>query len=208
MVERLTKLAENIKDSSLKKKVIDYLRNPALSHKDFKKYPQGKIAETKTPFSIGGIGTTERDVLNHTVAVVEMCMKLADVAESVYGAKVNRDYLIAGAIVHDIMKIFEWKKEGENVEHTGIMLDHSMLGVAELYRRDFPEQVIHMVASHFGEGGPTPPRNLEALILHYVDNMLSIIEFYTYGVKPAQSPTQFIVLDEDTLKKLQGQQQV
>jgi 7,8-dihydroneopterin 2',3'-cyclic phosphate phosphodiesterase len=81
-----------------------------------------------------------------------------------------------------------------------------MLGVAELYRREFPEQVIHIVASHFGESGPTPPRTIEALILHYVDNILSIIESYVVGIKPIQQPTQFIVLDEETFKKLQGKE--
>jgi len=206
MAEKLVKLAENIKDTALRKKVVDYLKNPALSHKDFKKYPQGKLEETKTPFTIGNIGTAERDVINHTIAVTELAIKVADLVENIYGTKVNRDYLIAAALIHDVMKIFEWKKEGENIEHTGILLDHSMLGVAELYKREFPDQVIHIVATHFGEGGPTPPRNIEALLLHYIDNMLSIVEFYTHGVKPAQVPAQFLVLDEETLKKLQGKE--
>ncbi len=209
MVEKLIELAKNIKDTALRKKVVDYLKNPSLSHKDFKKYPQGKIEETKTPFSIGNVGTTERDVLKHTIGVTELCMKVADIVENIHGSKVDRDSLIAGALVHDVAKIFEWKKEGENVGHTGILLDHSMLGTAELYTRGFPEKVIHLVASHFGEGGPTPPRNIEAIILHYVDNMLSITEFYVNGAKPAQPQSQFIVLDEETLKKLQdsGQKQ-
>lgn len=206
MIEKLTKLAQNIKDTQLRNKVLEYLKNPSLSNKDFKKYPQWDIEKARTPFSVGNVGTAERDVLNHTIAVTEMCMKMSDIAESIYGAKVNRDQLIAAAIIHDIMKVFEWKMGVESIEHTGILLDHTMLGVAELYRRDFPEQVIHMVASHFGEGGSTPPRNIEAIILHYVDSMLSIIEFYTSGVKPAQQQSQFIVLDEETLKKLQGKE--
>jgi 7,8-dihydroneopterin 2',3'-cyclic phosphate phosphodiesterase len=206
MVEKLIKLAQNIKDDSLRNKVINYLKDPSLSHKEFKKYPQGKIEEVKTPFTIGHIGTSERDVLNHTISVTEVCIKIADLIENIYGVKINRDYLIAGALIHDVMKIFEWKKENDSIEHTGILLDHSMLGVAELYRREFPEQVIHIVASHFGEAGPTPPRTIEALILHYVDNMLSIIESYVVGIKPIQQPTQFIVLDEETFKKLQGKE--
>lgn len=208
MADKLVKLAQNIKDVSLRNKVVEYLKNPSLSHKEFKKYPQWKIEDAKTPFTIGSVGTTERDVLNHTIAVTEMSMKMADIIENVYGGKVERDYLIAAAILHDVMKIFEWKKTADgSIEHTGIPLDHSMLGVAELYKREFPEQVIHIVASHFGESGPTPPRNIEALVFHYIDNMLSITEFYVNGVKPAQPPAQFIVLDEETMKKLQAKEE-
>jgi 7,8-dihydroneopterin 2',3'-cyclic phosphate phosphodiesterase len=206
MVDKLIKLAQNIKDVSLRNKVIEYLKNPSLSHKDFKKYPQWKIDEAKTPFTISNLGTTERDIVNHTVALAELAMKTAEVVENNYGTKVNKDYLLAGVLIHDVMKIFEWKKDGDNIVHTGILLDHSMLGVAELYKREFPEQVIHMVASHFGEGGSTPPRSIEALILHYLDSTLSIIETYAYGIKPIQSPTQYILLDEDTLNKLQGKE--
>ncbi len=205
-MEKLIKLAQGIKDVQLRNKVIEYLKSPSLSSKEFKKYPAWNLEDVKTPFSIGGMGTAERDVLNHTMAVAEMCMKMVDVVENTFGAKINRDHLLAAAIIHDVMKVFEWKKGANGAEPTGILLDHTMLGVAELYKRDFPEHVIHMVASHFGEGGSTPPRNIEALVLHYVDNMLSIVEFYAYGVKTPQPQQQFIVLDEDTLRKLQGEE--
>lgn len=205
-MEKLVKLAQNIKDATLRNKVLDYLKNPSLSNKDFKKYPQWDMENIRTPFSVGNIGMAERDVLNHTIAVTELSMKMADIVEGVYGTKVNRDHLIAAALIHDVMKIFEWKQGVESIEPTGILLDHTMLGVAELYKRDFPEQVIHIVASHFGEGGSTPPRNIEAMMFHYVDSMMSIVEFYSYGVKPVQQQPQFIVMDEETLKKLQGKE--
>jgi 7,8-dihydroneopterin 2',3'-cyclic phosphate phosphodiesterase len=102
-------------------------------------------------------------------------MKTADSMEKSYGIKINMDHLLAGALLHDIMKMFEWKAGEEGAEPTGVLLDHSMLAVAEFYYRGFPEDVIHIIASHFGESGPTPPRNYEALILHYVDTLLSLM---------------------------------
>jgi len=211
-MDKLIKLAQKIKDEKLRKMVVDFLKNPSLSNKHFKKYPRMKIEEAATFFSIGGSsGTTvERDVLNHTIAVTELCERAADVLEKSYGLPLNRDYLIAAAILHDILKIFEWKRppgagggQGQNLEHTGIMLDHTMLGVAELYSRGFPEDLIHIIAAHFGESGPTPPRNFEALVLHHIDNMLSIIEFRMLApAAQAQQAVQMIFLDEESLKKL------
>ena len=67
--------------------------------------------------------------------------------------------------------MFEMKKGKTKWEGTGVMLDHTMLGTSELYSRGFPEKVLHIVASHFGENGPTPPGCVEAIIMHTIDNM-------------------------------------
>jgi 7,8-dihydroneopterin 2',3'-cyclic phosphate phosphodiesterase len=200
-MERLIEFAQKIKEKQLREKVIEFLKNPVLTHKDFKKYPKEDIKNVRTPFSIGGLGTAERDLLNHTVAVTDLCIKAADTIEKQYGIKINKDNLIAGALLHDMMKMFEWKNEGGNIEPTGILLDHTMLAVAEFYYRGFPENVIHIIASHFGEGGPTPPRNYEALILHYIDTLLSLTEFHIYGAKD-KNPMQLLILDEETMKKM------
>lgn len=200
-MEKLIKLSNKIKDEKLRKMVVDFLRNPKLSNKDFSKYPKMKIENAASMFTVGGVSTVERDVLNHTISLVELCERTADVFEKVYGLPLNRDNLIASAILHDIMKIFEWKRGPQGVEHTGVMLDHTMLAVAELYHRGFPEDVIHIVASHFGESGPTPPRNFEALVFHHLDNMTSMVEFRMYG-GGTQQPMQLVLLDGETLKKL------
>jgi 7,8-dihydroneopterin 2',3'-cyclic phosphate phosphodiesterase len=199
-MKELIILAEKIKDKQLKEKVIDFIKNPVLTHKDFKKYPKEDIEKVKTPFSVGG-GMVERDLLNHTIAVTDLCIRTADNIEEHYGVKINKDHLIAGALLHDMMKMFEWKIGESGTEPTGILLDHSMLAVAEFYYRGFPENVIHIIASHFGETGPTPPRNYEALILHYVDTLLSLTEFHLYGAKQ-QNPMQLLVLDEEMIKKM------
>jgi len=207
-MEKLIELAQKIKDVELRKMVVEFLKDPKLSHKDFKKYPRMKIEEAGSVFTVGGPSgsvSVERDVLNHTVALVDLCLKTADTFEKNYGVPIKRDNLVAAAILHDIPKIFEWKKGEQGFEHTGILLDHSMLGVAEFYNRGFPEEVIHIIASHFGENGPTPPRNFEALIFHHLDSMVSLIEFHLYGSKQPQQPVQLVVLDDETLKKITGE---
>jgi 7,8-dihydroneopterin 2',3'-cyclic phosphate phosphodiesterase len=199
-MDKLIEFAKNIQDKELREKVISFLKNPSLTHKDFKKYPKEDIDKVKTPFTISNVGTVERDLLNHTLAVTDLCMKTAETVEKYYGAKINKDHLLAGALLHDVMKMFEWKIEDEEAKHTGVMLDHTMLAVAEFYQRGFPEDVIHIIASHFGESSPTPPRNYEALILHYIDTLLSLTEFHLYGAKQQQMPV--LVLDEEILEKL------
>ncbi len=200
-MKRLLKLAERIEKKSLRKKVIDFLKDLRLSSKDFKKYSGEKLERAGSLFVIpsSGLGPVERDIVNHTVALTELCIEVAENFKKNYGLKLNKDFLIAASILHDLMKIFEYKrnKKGE-LEPTGIMLDHTMLGVAELYARDFPEEVIHIVASHFGEGGPTPPRTFEALIFHHLDVLTSVVEYYQKGKKKLDQ--QIIFLTEEELK--------
>lgn len=203
-MEELINLAEKIKDEELRKKVVETLKISRLSHPEFKKYPKEDIEKLKTPFTVPGYGTAERgELVRHIASVTEICIEVAKNLEKNYGISINMDYLIAGALLHDIMKVFEWKIEDGEIKHTGIMLDHSMLAVAELYHRGFPEEVIHIVASHFGEAGPTPPRNFEALILHYVDSLVSVVEFHLST--PKQHPLQFLLLDEEMIRKLAGE---
>lgn len=206
-MQKLIELAQKIKDEELRKKVIEFLRDMRLSNKDFKKYPRMPIEQARTLFSVGGpqgTVTVERDVLNHTLTLADICLKVAETIEENYGIPISRDNLLAAAILHDLPHLFEYKRGKDGVEHTGIMLDHTMLGVAEFYHRGFPEEVIHIIASHAGEQGTTSPRNFEALIFHYCDTLLSLTEFHMYGQKQ-QQPVQLVLLDEDALKKITGE---
>jgi len=202
-MKKLLELTKKIKDKALRKKVVDFLKDLRLSSKDFKKYPKEKLEKGGSYFVIptSGLGPIERDVLNHTVTVTEFCIKTVEVFKKNYGLKLKRDFLIAASILHDIMKLFEYKRDktGE-LEPTGIMLDHSMLAVAELYARDFPEEVIHIVASHYGESGPTPPRSFEAVIFHHLDSLASLVEYYHKGKKKLDQ--QIVFLTEEDLKKI------
>lgn len=209
-MKKLIELTEKIKDGKLRKMVVDFLKDLRLSNKDFSKYPKMKIEDAASMFTVGGpegAASVERNVLGHTIALVELCEKVVDAFEKAYGLSLNRDNLIAAAILHDVAKIFEWKRGPQGLEHTGVMLDHTILCVAELYHRGFTEDIIHIVASHFGETGPTPPRNFEALIFHHLDTMASMVEFRMYGAAAGaqqQQAVQLLLLDEEVLKKLKS----
>lgn len=207
-MKELIKLSNKIKDENLRKMVVDFLKELKLSNEHFKKYPKMKIEDAASMFTVGGPSGTssvERDVLNHTKSLVGLCEKTADVLEGTYDMKLDRDSLTAAAILHDIMKLFEWKRTEAGLEHTGVLLDHTMLGVAELYHRGFPEEVIHIVAAHYGDSGPTPPRNFEALIFHHLDTMVSMVEFRAASVAQQQQQVQLLLLNDEIIKKLKNE---
>jgi 3'-5' exoribonuclease len=118
-------------------------------------------------------------LLEHTVSVVGLCRLLAD-----YYPPVNRDLLVAGAILHDLGKIRElrWDRVFEYTD-VGRLLGHITLGVLLVEERiraipDFPadlaNSLLHCILSHHGElewGSPKRPKTLEAIVLHYAENL-------------------------------------
>ncbi|MCS7093773.1 MAG: HD domain-containing protein [Candidatus Aenigmarchaeota archaeon] len=170
-IETLIKLAGKIKDKSLREKTIEILKDIRLTHPELSKLEREDPEKVKTPFGVNNV-FVYRDLITHTVAVTEGCLNLAEVIAEKYKIEIKTDYLIAGALLHDIMKVYEFK----DGKQTDILLDHSSLALSELYKRDFPVEVLHMVVSHLGTPS-NPPKTIEALILHYIDTLFALIEF-------------------------------
>ena len=117
------------------------------------------------------------------------CSQLAISLSAHY--KVNRSYVVAGCILHDLCKIYELT-EGPVVEYTdeGKLIGHLVGGVEliEEYSRkiqNFPLSVKnhlkHILLSHHGEhefGSPKIPHTSEAYLVHLIDLMDSKMNSY------------------------------
>ena len=185
-MNRLIELTKNIKDKTLREKVVKLIEDEELSSKSFKKYKREKLENAGSVFGVSSssMGPVERGIISHTVQVTELLIEAAKIFEKNYSIKFNMDYLIAASILHDLMKAFEFERDFEgDLVPTGISLDHTALMVAELYHRDFPEEVIHIVASHPGEAGTISPKSFEALLFHHIDSLCSVIEYYMEAKK-------------------------
>jgi len=118
-------------------------------------------------------------LLEHTLTLV----RAAEAISRIYPG-LNRDLLVAGAIVHDLGKILEFD-QGLSGDYTdeGRLVGHIVLGVGMIERKlaerpDFPPRLAlllkHMILSHHGEyemGSPKRPKVLEALVLHNLDDL-------------------------------------
>ena len=167
---KLIELAGGIRDKGLRAKVVSLLKDPALSNKGF---PYKAVPVRDAPASLGFHHVQKGGLAKHTYVVASLSLAIAGVLEENY-QKVDRDVLVAGALLHDIAKVFDMKKAGDGFGATELSIYHIIMGSAELYARGFPESVIHLIASHFGEQGTTSPQSIEAVILHYADTISAV----------------------------------
>lgn len=135
----------------------------------FKLAPAGKTIHH--PY-LGGL-------LEHTLSLLKLILK---VVENYQGIDV--DLLLIGGFLHDIGKIYEFSFD-RAVEYTdrGQLLGHLIMEIELVDEKikaipEFPEElamlVKHMIVSHHGAlefGSPKLPQTLEAVILHYLDDL-------------------------------------
>lgn len=166
-IEGIRRLARTISDTGLRRLVLGFLDDPAFARR-FGAAPAAKLHHHAY---VGGLA-------EHTLSVMELCAAAAE-----HYRDLDRDLLLAGAFCHDLGKVrelavepgFPYTEEGELVGH--IVLGHDMVRDRARETALAEERAIdlgHLVLSHQGElewGSPVEPRTLEALVLHFLDNL-------------------------------------
>ncbi len=181
MLELRSLVEEHVADLPLRRLVLTLLER----HADrFQRVPatQGKFY----PFA-GGL-------LEHTLSVTRACLMLADRYRAFYPElkpPLNRDLVIAGAVLHDIGRSVEFEDElALQTSVPGRLLGHLLLG-RDLVREAAREQgdvnpellqmLEHLILSHLTLpewGSPRLPVIPECLILHHADDLDAKMEMY------------------------------
>ena len=115
-------------------------------------------------------------ILHHSLFMADV----ADAIAKIY-TQVDRDILVAGALLHDIGKTIEYENPVAPVQTTqGKLLGHIAMGYAEFKKvvdelhieSEVPLLLEHMILSHHGTlefGSPVMPSTREAVLLSEID---------------------------------------
>jgi 3'-5' exoribonuclease len=149
----------------------------------------------KAPAAKGFHHTYVGGLLEHTLSVVGLLNMAADHYDGI-----DKDMAITGGILHDIGKIYEFSFE-RVVEYSdaGRMIGHIVIGLEMIDERiaaipDFPQhkamELRHLILSHHGTlefGSPKRPKTLEALLVHFMDDMdAKMNAFQEYMKQPGE----------------------
>ena len=168
MFKRLVKRMDSITTDYLKALIDAFFKDKEFVNK-FKTAPAAKKMHHAY---IGGL-------LEHTLSMTSLADKIAG-----HYSGIDRDLLIAGAILHDIGKVDEFEYQFKiDYSDKGRLLNHIVIGLKMVDEKlseikHFPEDQVlllkHMIVSHHGTrefGSPEPPKTIEAVLLNYIDEI-------------------------------------
>ena len=156
---------EAIQDEALREKVLavwqDAMTQGGWEPEDLEGMPYTLLEETDISFP------------QHVRVVCRLCIAMLEVLQDSYGERyaLNRDALIAGALLADVGKLLEIQRDGQGGYTWAPMyrhLRHPFTGVALAYKHGLPPEVLHIVATHSWEGDRFT-RQPEAIIFHHAD---------------------------------------
>jgi len=198
--DRIANLFEMVKAevASLKNQQLRSLLELFFADKDFvKDYTHAPSAITHHHNYVGGN-------LEHTVGVIRLCNNICEMYPGI-----DRDLVIAGAILHDIGKLKEYRTtaaidktdEGNFIGHI-VIGEHWVREKSALLRekgKPFDEKLeqylCHLILSHHGKyefGSPRMPKIVEAVVLHAADMMDSQVKNYIQTIEEGKKAS-----DED-----------
>lgn len=167
-LDKLIRYADAIGNDHLRELLFSFLEDDEMAEA-FKRAPAGKLWHHNR---IGGL-------IEHTLALCKICRYLGRLYP-----EVDKELLIAGAILHDIGKIEEYRCDTMiDFTERGRLVGHITLGAQWVAERaagidgfppDLLDRIMHLVLSHQGEpeyGSPVKPATQEAFLLHYADNI-------------------------------------
>ncbi|NUO19628.1 HD domain-containing protein [bacterium] len=173
--ELLNEQIDSVKDESLNRLLHLVFDDHELRSK-FLETPGGKNWHHST---VGGL-------VEHTLSMVKLAGQMAE-----HYPQLHRDLLITGTLLHDIGKVVEltfepaldYTSDGRLLGHitVGTLLVEEKIRAIENFPAEMRKQLLHLILSHQGDGdkgSPVKPMTLEALVLHYLDELDSRVNAF------------------------------
>lgn len=161
-------------------------------------------AETKAGFELAPAAKINHHaylngLLEHTLSMCQLALLIARHYQHWYADLLDSDYLIAGALLHDIGKIWELSADLD-IEYTdqGRLLGHIVIGVELVTRildrlgiadEEMNLRLKHLILSHHGElefGAVVKPQTPEAQVLHFIDQIDSRLNMFAGALDSAE----------------------
>ena len=163
---------KEIKDEELRDKVLKSLEKAIRLGEWEENDLQFIPATLLIPQLISQDLTPKITLVDHIRAVTQLCIKTYDIYEILgLGDKLNRDELVAGALLHDVGKFIEYERDAngkiiQTIE--GKRIRHPAMGLEIVFEYDLPMIVRQAIVFHSKEGDQIN-RFPEVDIIHRVD---------------------------------------
>jgi 3'-5' exoribonuclease len=179
---------------------INELKNEQLQHllHAFFDEPEFVEAFSRSPSAITHHHNYVGGNLEHTIGVIRLCKNICEMYQGI-----DRELVIAGAILHDVGKLKEYKTTA-SIDKTaeGNFIGHIVVGdrwvrqtieqlrqQGESFDENLEMYLSHLILSHHGKyeyGSPRMPKIVEACVLHQADMMDSQVKNFIQNIEEAR----------------------
>ncbi|MBI5967954.1 MAG: HD domain-containing protein [Deltaproteobacteria bacterium] len=121
--------------------------------------------------------------VEHTNQVCQACEKMAAISVEILKLRVNMDYLLAGALLHDVDKLVIFDFQTGGFTEIGRKTSHAVAGAALARAEGLPAEVAHMIDTHSTNFSSRPPGSAEALILRQADLLVAHSVYLAHGLE-------------------------
>jgi 3'-5' exoribonuclease len=179
---------------------INELKNEQLQHllHAFFDDPEFVEAFSRSPSAMTHHHNYVGGNLEHTIGVIRLCKNICEMYQGI-----DRELVIAGAILHDVGKLKEYKTTA-SIDKTaeGNFIGHIVVGdrwvrqtieqlrqQGESFDENLEMYLSHLILSHHGKyeyGSPRMPKIVEACVLHQADMMDSQVKNFIQNIEEAR----------------------
>jgi putative nucleotidyltransferase with HDIG domain len=111
--------------------------------------------------------------VEHTNQICLASEKMAEPLEEILQVPINMDFLLAGAVLHDVDKLVLFDAKSGGLREPARKFAHAETGASLALKEGLPEEVAHIIRAHSAAYSPIPPKSMEALILHHADLLVA-----------------------------------
>src|SRR5260221_11382003 len=159
-----------IKNKSLREKVAAVWTEAITTGCGGKGWTFNELRAVKFTLLAGDI---DMRFVEHLNSCARQCLAIADVLKRAFRCRIpiQRDYLIAGALLADVGKPLEFDKDASAKEiqgKFGQQVRHPFSCVALAYKHGIPGEVMHIIATHSHEGDRVE-HSIESIIFHHAN---------------------------------------
>ncbi len=121
--------------------------------------------------------------VDHTNQVCQACERMATIPAEILSLKLNPDYLLAGALLHDVDKMVIFDAPTGGWTEAGRRTSHALEGASMARAEGLPDEVAHIIEAHSTKFSPHPPKSIEAQILRHADILVANAVYMALGLE-------------------------
>lgn len=147
-----------------------------------------KMSDYKTLFDIPAFDDTkdQGSAVQHTMAITLSAIGAYEAFVEEYAIPLNRDFVIAGSLIHDVDKFLCYKLDNNGrrvISEFGKIVPHGCFGTTAAIESGLPLEVAQLASSHSWHSSRVHSGTPEGILVEYINKWINRTHIQEMGVQ-------------------------